>query len=332
VTALLLIALYLGCLLFALPRLLTRANWFSRAPRAGAAVWLAVDSAALLAAIVILLGILATPSSLGHLAIGVLRLCIDGWDSLPHRLEAHLADGFSAVVLIAMVTRLGHALAAVLRGQHCRRTALRDVVRIFGQHRADLGVTVLPHDQAAAWSIPGRPTTVVITSAAMEQLTPRERSAVFAHERAHLRQRHAGMLTASAVLLRAFPRLPLTVLAHAEIGRLLEMAADDSAANETDARTVAGALVGLAVTATPRGTLAANSLCSERAWRLLQAAPPLSGNRRRTIALLAVGAFAFPALAVVVPALSDGSPHCRLASSARVEHLPTSSASPPSQI
>jgi hypothetical protein len=136
VTALFLIALYLGCLLFALPRLLAQAKWFSRAPRAGAAVWLAVDSAALLAAFLILLGILATPSSLGHLAIGVLRLCVDGWDSMPHRLEAHLADGLSAVALIAIVGRLVRALVVVLRGQHGRRTALRDVLRMTGHGAA----------------------------------------------------------------------------------------------------------------------------------------------------------------------------------------------------
>lgn len=314
-TALSLIGIYLGCLLFLVPRVLTRAKWVSRAPRAGVAVWLFVETAALLAALLILVGVLATPSSLGHLVIGVFKLCTDGWRSVPHRLEAHLLDGVGALLLGGILLRLFGACLVVLRHQHDRRSVLRRALAVSGQPRDDLGVTVLAHELAAAWSIPGRSGTVVITTTAMEQLSPGQRLAVFAHERAHLTQKHARMLTVSAVLAHAFPRLPLTAGAHAEISRLLEMAADDAAAHEVGAHTVAGALVGLAATEPPKGALAANSLSAERAWRLLEHAPPLSVNRRRGILLLATGLFMFPTLAMVAPALFDGSPHCRVTSS-----------------
>jgi Zn-dependent protease with chaperone function len=315
-TGLLFIGIYLAWLLFILPTALTRASWVSRAPRAGVAVWLGIETTALFAALLILVGVLATPTSLGHLVIGVFKLCADGWQSLPHRLGAHLSDGVSALVLLATIVRLSVAAVTVVRQQHCRRDALRRALRVSGQKRADLGVTVVVHELAAAWSIPGRLDTVVITSTAMNQLSPAERSAVFAHERAHLKQNHARRLTFSAVLARAFPRLPLTVKAHAEIGRLLEMAADDAAVHEVGPQTVVGALVGLARTEPPKGALAANSLSAERAWRLLEHAPPLSLYRRRGILLLAVGMFILPTVAVAGPALFDGSPHCRVIGSA----------------
>jgi Zn-dependent protease with chaperone function len=271
---------------------------------------------ALLAALLILVGVLATPSSLGHLAIGVLKLCTDGWRSLPHRLQAHVLDGASALVLAAIGLRLFSALIKVLRRQHGRRAGLRRALSVSGQQRADLGVTVLDHDRAAAWTIPGRPAKVVITSAAMNRLTSAEQTAVLAHERAHLKQRHARMLTLSAVFAHAFPRLPLTVTAQTEVSRLLEMAADDAAAREVGAHTVAGALLGLAATEAPSGAMAANSLTAERAWRLLDHAPPMSAHRRRTISLLATALCILPALAIAGPALTDGSPHCQTATAA----------------
>jgi Zn-dependent protease with chaperone function len=314
-TALLLIGVYLAWLLFILPTALTHADWVSRAPRAGAAVWLVIETTALFAALLIVAGVLATPTSLGHLVIGVLKLCADGWRSMPHRLGAHLADGVSALVLLAIIIRLSVAAITVVRQQHRRRDALRRALNVSGQKRADLGVTVVAHELAAAWSIPGRSDTVVITSTAMDRLSPAERTAVFAHERAHLKQNHARKLTFSAVLARAFPRLSLTVEAHAEISRLLEMAADDAAVHEVGAQTVVGALVGLARTEPPEGALAANSLSAERAWRLLEHAPPLSLTKRRGILLIAVGMFMLPTGAVVGPALFDGSPHCRVISS-----------------
>jgi len=86
----------------------------------------------------------------------------------------------------------------------------------------------------------------VISSAALEALTPDQLAAVMAHERAHLRGHHHLVLAGARSLQRAFPRVPLFAAAPTELAALVEMVADDRAGRGGLGTDVATALLALA--------------------------------------------------------------------------------------
>ncbi|WP_410925020.1 M48 family metalloprotease, partial [Pseudomonas aeruginosa] len=64
---------------------------------------------------------------------------------------------------------------------------------------------VVEHADAAAYCLPGRQHEIVFTSAALGALDEDQRSAVLAHETAHLRSRHHLILAVANATYRAFP-------------------------------------------------------------------------------------------------------------------------------
>lgn len=85
---------------------------------------------------------------------------------------------------------------------------------------------VIDHAVPAAYCLPGRGRRIVLTSAALTALSDDELNAVLAHERAHLSGRHHLVVAFADGLSRAFPNVPLFRRAQEQVGRLVEMLAE----------------------------------------------------------------------------------------------------------
>ncbi|MGI5442947.1 M56 family metallopeptidase [Streptomyces shenzhenensis] len=240
-TAALVLAVYAVLVASAGPSVMLRAQWPQRAPRLGLAVWHALGLSFLLSVMLTLYG-LAMPSRHLHLAlVGLLHSCgIHGGAvaTAADRVALALPVGVFAVFLACLCLRLtGNALA---RARH------RHAVDLVGRKMPELGVTVLPYDQPAAYCLPGHGARIVVTEAALRDLTAAQLDAVLEHERGHVRGRHHLLLAVADAFRLAFPGVALARELHRQTGLLLEMAADDRALRRHGSASLASALVKLA--------------------------------------------------------------------------------------
>jgi Zn-dependent protease with chaperone function len=241
-----------------------RAAWPVRAPRLGAAAVLAAAWSVPLAFVLAGMTIILPPSALFDDLGQLIGACL---------VRLHAAYGTPAgagivtagqVLSLAMLARLLWAVGRVARRRHAERRRHRLLVRLAGAHRADLPAVVLDCPGPAAYSVGGRRPAVVVTSGAVDLLTGPQLGAVLAHEHAHLSRRHHRWALAAALVAEAMPLVPLLREAPTRVGRLLEMDADERAADHHEPRVLASALVavtssgGLA-SGTPVGGLAAGA-------------------------------------------------------------------------
>lgn len=163
-----------------------------------------------------------------------------------------------AVAVVGAITgRLGYAVIRGAVRDHRRRNAHAQAVRIVGHEDPALGATILRSEVPAVYCLAGRPATIVVTSAARGALRHDQLCAALAHEHAHLTGRHHLILVMADAITWAFPGVPPFGRAARETRRLVEVLADDAAANRFGRRLVAEALMRLACARTPAGALAA---------------------------------------------------------------------------
>jgi beta-lactamase regulating signal transducer with metallopeptidase domain len=198
------------------------------------------------------------------------------------------------VLAATVVLRAAGCVAWELyRGRRERRehTAL---VAATGRPGDEPGVAILDHDAPAVYCMPRGRYHIVISSGALDALTPEQLHAVLAHERAHLRFRHHLAVSLATALARAFPRVPLLTQAQPQLAVLAEMAADDTAARRHSREDLAAALVVLGSTGARPATLAASGPeAVARLQRILATQQP-----RKGIATLAAVAGLIPATAI----------------------------------
>nr|WP_296075929.1 M48 family metalloprotease [uncultured Actinoplanes sp.] len=182
---------YLPLLLPALVAVVARHAGDRMRPRAGV---LALTGAAVSAA----------SSSVWALVLLVLTL----FDDLPSmvgraRLQAlpePVPDGIAVTAAAALLLALG----GLARDVHRRREAVR-LLRPADPAADDV---VMAHDdEPLAVAIPGRPGRILMTTGMARLLGPAERSAVLAHERAHLAHRHHLLLAAAGAAAAVNPLL-----------------------------------------------------------------------------------------------------------------------------
>lgn len=274
------------------------------APRLSVTAWLVAIGGAL-AAWVLAAALLVVEFTTvqGHSA-AALRACFSIL-STPVLLDS---DKWEQVALysLAGVVATG-AVAAALRTAWVmwrmrRRTiAYGAAVRMVGRRVPGLGALVLDSPERQAYCVAGRPDTIVVTSGAVDVLTRAQLDAVLAHEHAHLRGRHAPL---SALLRALSATLPLRLLRQgsAEIGRLLEMCADDRAARAHGREPLLGGMLALAGgRAMPVGALgAAGTAVLVRAERL---ATPVGRMHRVTNRTALLGVIAATVIGLVEIAL-----------------------------
>jgi beta-lactamase regulating signal transducer with metallopeptidase domain len=151
------------------------------------------------------------------------------------------------VPLAVSLVAFGALLVVACRAVGCVRGLRRayvDTARLHAEFAAEAGSTIIVVQEAtpAAHAVPatlsyaGR---VVVTTGLLEELDVDERTAVVAHERAHLIHRHQmfAMVTALAAALN-----PILVLARADVAFAMERWADEEAAARTSPTVVARAL------------------------------------------------------------------------------------------
>jgi Zn-dependent protease with chaperone function len=184
----------------------------------------------------------------------------------------------AALVVTVLAWRYGRS---VQRGQR-RTRAHAEVARITGRSLPGVSATVvLDATQRAAYCLPGRPATIVVTSGALAVLDPPQLGAVLAHERAHLAGRHHVLIAFTRALAASFPAVPLFMRAPAEVARLAEMCADDAAARRSGRPALIAALLAMGTgAAVPAAALGATACAvTARVLRLLE--PPQGARHAR---------------------------------------------------
>lgn len=222
---------YAVAILITGPALLTRTPLLSHAPRwAVAAAFAAIGSALFSLTVAIALTVVEIG---GHWALANAEIvsCLV------------LTVGLLGIAS-AVVGRLGIRLAASMRRMRDSADAHSAGVRLVGR-RIDGDVVVVESPEPAAYCVAGRAPTIVVTSAAIEALTDDELAAVLAHERAHLRGRHAVVIAVVRGLATVLPTVGLVKAAAARIPTLLEMSADDVAARRHGRATLLSGLLAL---------------------------------------------------------------------------------------
>ncbi|WP_217237639.1 M56 family metallopeptidase [Streptomyces sp. AC555_RSS877] len=240
---------------FVAPRLMLRAGWPHRAPALAVAVW---HTLAVSFSIGIALSAynLAMPTEHVHAGLtGLLHSC--GLDVGADRPGPGTADRLAVGVPAAIAIALAGSFAFHLTRARRARTEHREALDLVGRHSPRLSATVLPYDIPAAYCLPGRRPRIVISDAAVRELTPAQVGAVLEHEQAHISGRHHLALAAVEAFHSVFRRLPLARHAREQTALLLEMVADDRALRSHSDEVLATAMYEMAAARAPKGALAA---------------------------------------------------------------------------
>jgi Zn-dependent protease with chaperone function len=264
------------------PRILPRLTHSGRAPRLAVVVWaLAIGSVAIswLAAPALLLTDLLRPSP------SFTRACLTVLRSLFGGRSGPAVQVLVFAVAFLLVTRITKTLVSGYRASCSRTRRHIDSARIVGRRVPGMDAYILDSDRTAAYCLPGRNRTIVLSTGALAALTRPQLAAVLAHERAHLAGHHHLLLRLSNGLRTSMPRVRLFSTGAEEIARLLEMCADDAAARRHGRAAVAGALAALTGShAPPLGALAAyGPTTTARVWRLEQAEDQRAKNLTRVM-------------------------------------------------
>lgn len=133
-----------------------------------------------------------------------------------------------------------------------------------------------------AYSIGGRDGAVVATTG-VSQLQPRQRAAILAHERAHLRGWHHRIVLVTEILSTALPFVPLFRAAPPAVRVLVELAADASAARSCGPQAVRDGLRTVSAATAPGSALAMSRESVELRLRWLPAddSAPVSATSLR---------------------------------------------------
>jgi Zn-dependent protease with chaperone function len=306
---------YAACAAWCVPALLAPLTRRGVSVRAGLAAWLTAMASVLVSAAVAIQFSFRTVAA--------------DWPQLTQALCRSVAGGactpavYGSVLyqagVIALAASLGLAgvTAAWRYGRRVRRssTQTRSHARaalLVGHAIAGQARTVMLDDpRPAAYCVAGRPAAIVVTSGAVAVLDPPQLRAVLAHESAHLAHRHHALATVTRGLAAAFPGVPLFTRGAAEVARLTEMAADDTAARASGRPALVTALIaiatGAAVSSTgtlgaalPAGAMAAAARAvPDRVERLLRPSSP-----GRSAAFAAALTLTLAVLAAAPPALT----------------------------
>jgi Zn-dependent protease with chaperone function len=267
ITALALLG-YAACAAWCVPALLAPLTRRGVSVRAGLAAWLAAMGCVLAsAAVAIELSFRTVAADWPQLTRALCR-SVAGGACTPAVYRSALYEG--GVTALAVVAALLAAVAAWRCGRRVQRSrrqtmAHAEAARLVGRAlpagavsagngaagtgrtvRRRAEAVVLDDPRPAAYCVAGRPAAIVLTSGALEVLDPPQLSAVLAHERAHLAHGDHVLHALTQGLASAFPGVPLFARGAAEVARLTEMAADDTAARASSRPALVAALLAIA--------------------------------------------------------------------------------------
>jgi Zn-dependent protease with chaperone function len=267
------------------PRWLARARWVARAPKTAIAAWLALTVSVLTAVLeaAVLAELPMLPMSLrpGPLSYSLAQ-SLQMQFSTP---EGAAAGAAAALLLCIVVGRIGWQVTRTWATAKSRRARHVQGLVVVGRPGPSADSLVVDDERAAVYCVPGQG-QIVVTTGALNRLDPRQLDAVLGHERAHLMGRHHLVVTFTAALAAAFPRMRLFTVAAREVSQLVEMAADDAGSRRADKLTLANALFALAAAPVPVSALAASgSGTAQRIRRLLEPLHAASPAERAAITM-----------------------------------------------
>ncbi|MFD9868602.1 M56 family metallopeptidase [Streptomyces niveus] len=164
----------------------------------------------------------------------------DGWSDAEVRDAVPYDEVAGKAAIAALVAVAAACTATARRHRRVRRRAWSALAGMPGRQ-----LVVLPDGTPYAYALPGRGRAgrIVVSSALLDCLNSKERTALFAHERAHLTGRHHRSLLAVRLAARANPLLrPL----QAAVAYTTERWADEEAARTTGSRTLVARAIGKA--------------------------------------------------------------------------------------
>jgi Zn-dependent protease with chaperone function len=165
-------------------------------------------------------------------------------------------------------------------------------------------LVVLENVRPEAWSLPGPSARLVVTTGALHRLSDRELAAVLDHERGHVRARHHWLLQCAEALAAGFPGIAVFGAFRDEVGRLVELAADDAASRRHGRLATALALVELNSARGVFGNCPAHlSEVPRRVDRLLAGEPRLPVAHRVRLTAAGLTALTVPVLLALAPGL-----------------------------
>lgn len=284
--------------------LLRRARWVQHAPRLGILAWqvlsLSIVVSVLLAGLSLTVPTMPVASSLADFVHACVTL-IQAQYATP---AGAAMSGIGLLIVATIIARLILGCYGTTREMVTERRRHRRALALLGRRDRHRGVTVVTHDAPAAYCLPGRHRRIVLTTAALEQLDDDQLAAVLAHEQAHLRARHDLVIVGATVLSAAFPRIRPFAIAKEQVHRLVELAADDSAAGCCERLTVAEGILNVAGGPAPTATLGAGSAGAARVRRLM--APPrrLGALRSAGVMIALAALLAIPGWLAAAPAVA----------------------------
>jgi Zn-dependent protease with chaperone function len=306
---------YAACAAWCVPALLAPLTRRGVSVRAGLAAWLTAMASVLASAAVAIQFSFRTVAADWPQLTQALCRSVAGGACTPAVYESFLYQ--AGVILLAASLALAVVAAAWRYGRRVRRSGSQTrsharAALLVGRAIAGQARTVMLDDpRPAAYCVAGRPAAIVVTSGALAVLDPPQLRAVLAHESAHLAHRHHALATVTRGLAAAFPGVPLFTRGAAEVGRLTEMAADDTAARASGRPALVTALIAIATgaavsstgslgAAVPAGAMAAAARAvPDRVERLLRPSSPA-----RSAAFAAALTLTLAVLAAAPPALT----------------------------
>lgn len=224
-----------------------------------------------------------------------------------------LIGDLGLAVASGLALRIVWCLLATFGAAHLRGREHARALRIVATRDVERDILVLHHDDPACYCLPGRRGTVVVTSGALQRLSPAQLDAVLAHERAHLAGRHHMVVAFAVAVRRAIPGIRLLAYAERETRRLVELIADDAAARHSGASTVAAALAVIGVGRVPGAALGISSRdlppAVARVARLVGADRELRG-RAWALSVAATVAVAMAPILLAATAVMSVAWHC----------------------
>lgn len=278
----------------ALPRLLRSARWGIQRPTTAMALW----TVAIVTTPLALVGLgvsLLSASPAGHAIVDLVHACVMALHGESLTGVAPEPLSLMGLALLVVVARVPVEVAAeAVRGRR-RGSHFRDDLRLLDPVSLG-GLTVVVHSTPFAYSLPGRPPLIVVSSATLATLNTAELDAVVAHELGHLKGGHQHLLDYAYAAARALPFFPGLRRAQDELRRLLEMLADDHARRVESTSALQSALLRLSGADARSGGLGASARDVLLRVQRLESSPP----NRATEWALATCALTFSALPLLV--------------------------------
>jgi Zn-dependent protease with chaperone function len=301
-----------GGLLLTGPRLLARLTRSCRLPMSSVIAWQATSWAVPVS--LVSAGALVALPSLPDLRRfpGALQSCAAAIGHVLRPTDNTALKVAAAAVLVAALLRLSSCAARGWVANHKHRAALRTLLSLVAKHDPGLCAHIVEDDRPVVYCLPGRGGRIVVTSAAVQRLSPAQCAAVLAHERAHLRGRHHLLIASATLLARAFPGVALFAQCREQTTRLVEMRADDVAARGHGRRPVAEALLALTGVMTPEPVLAAAGVTAATRIERLLHGPSSQRSALPGIVVHGVGVVVTATLLTISPLLLALAGHAAL--------------------